>query len=77
MRSEKKKGKTGSSSFLAWNETEEDLGDEAGFCGSCALCDGVDDKNDVCLCQIDDPHKDWRYKDNEPCPKWRPDKFLL
>jgi len=41
-----------------------------GFCGSCSYCSGVDEETDTCICQIDDPHRDWRYKGNEPCPNW-------
>ena len=44
--------------------------DDRGHCATCRHCDGVDEANDVCICDIDDPHRDWRYHDNEPCENW-------
>ena len=44
--------------------------DEAGYCGNCRYCEGVDGRKGICA--IDDPHQDWRYRDNERCPSWEP-----
>lgn len=44
--------------------------EETGYCGNCIHCHGVDEKADVCICELDNPHKDWRYNDNEPCCDW-------
>lgn len=43
---------------------------DRGYCATCRHNDGVDEANDVCICDIDDPHRDWRYHDNEPCENW-------
>ena len=48
---------------------------ETGYCANCAHCDGVDDTRDVCRCRSGNPHADWRYNDNEPCPDWELDAF--
>lgn len=50
--------------------------EETGYCGNCIHCDGVDDEHDVCICDLDNPHKDWRYNDNEPCCDWEPDAWI-
>lgn len=44
--------------------------DETGYCANCEHCRGVDDKRDVCKCALKNPHADWRYENNEPCPDW-------
>ncbi|MBO7690584.1 MAG: hypothetical protein J6T14_07140 [Clostridia bacterium] len=44
---------------------------DGGYCGDCLHCDGVDEASDTCVCKIDDPHADWRYRNNEKCPKWQ------
>lgn len=49
---------------------EDDVGDDSGYCGTCCHCDGVDEERDVCICRFNDPHADWRYRDNERCPEW-------
>lgn len=59
--------------ILDWKEPDED---ETGYCGNCCHCNGVDEKKDVCICLIGNPHADWRYNDNEACPDWEPDCFL-
>lgn len=41
-----------------------------GYCGNCRHVGGVDEKNDVCICEMGNPHRDWRHNDNEPCPDW-------
>lgn len=48
-----------------WND-----GEVTGYCGNCRHVGGVDEKNDVCICEMGNPHRDWRYNDNEPCPDW-------
>jgi len=48
----------------------EYLEEEIGYCGTCRRCSGVDESTDTCVCEIDDPHRDWRYRNNEKCPKW-------
>lgn len=47
-----------------------DAPDEGGFCGDCRHCRGVDERRDVCRCAKRNPHRDWRYRNNEPCPEW-------
>jgi hypothetical protein len=50
----------------------EDLpDDERGYCATCRYCGGVDDERDICVCEMNDPHADWKHNDNEPCPQWR------
>lgn len=44
--------------------------EETGYCGDCIHCRGIDEDNDVCICELDNPHKDWRFNDNEPCCDW-------
>ena len=46
------------------------LEEEKGYCGTCRRCSGVDEATDTCKCEIDDPHRDWRYRNNEKCPNW-------
>ena len=46
------------------------LEEEKGYCGTCRSCSGVDESTDTCECEIDDPHRDWRYRNNEKCPNW-------
>lgn len=53
-----------------WKEPAEE---ETGYCGNCKHSDGVDEERDVCNCDIDNPHRDWRYNGNEPCSDWEPD----
>lgn len=43
---------------------------DMGYCATCRHNDGVDEVNDVCICDIDDPHRDWRFNNNEPCNNW-------
>ena len=47
--------------------------EETGYCGDCVNCHGIDAQRDVCICDIDNPHKDWRYNSNEPCCDWELD----
>ena len=54
-------------SCMEWKFPEEG---ETGCCGNCAHCRGVDKDLDVCRCGLDNPHKDWRFNDNEPCQDW-------
>lgn len=55
-----------------WDEPEIVITEPTsyGFCGTCAHSDGVDEATDTCKCRLNDPHRDWRYNNNEPCPKW-------
>lgn len=52
--------------FYPYRDEDEDERD----CATCRHCHGVDERRDVCKCELRDPHADWRYKNNEPCPKW-------
>ena len=54
-------------SCRVWKWPDEE---ETGYCGNCAHCLGVDEKKDVCKCSLKNPHRDWRYNDNEACPDW-------
>ena len=48
-----------------------DVGEEeGGYCGDCKFARGVDEKTDTCGCTKNNPHRDWRYRNNEPCPEW-------
>ena len=48
-----------------------DVGEEeGGYCGDCKCARGVDEKTDTCGCTKNNPHRDWRYRNNEPCPEW-------
>ena len=49
--------------------------DETGYCANCAHCYGVDDTRDVCRCRLGNPHADWRFNNNEPCPNWKRGAF--
>jgi len=44
--------------------------EECGYCGNCLHARGVDEEKDVCICTLKNPHADWRYNENEPCPDW-------
>lgn len=33
------------------------------------------ENDDACNCDLDNPHRDWRSNDNEPCPDLEPDRW--
>ena len=51
-----------------WKTPEEG---ETGYCGNCGLCNGFNKRN--AKCKIGNPHRNWKYNDNEPCPDWEPE----
>ena len=64
--------RTSSRCCREWKTPDEE---ETGYCGNCQHCNGVDEKKDVCKCNLRNPHRDWRFNNNEACPDWEPDEL--
>ena len=60
----------GAFASMSGAEQKEPDDGETGSCATCAHCDGMDDMRDICRCRLGNPHADWRFNNNEPCPDW-------